>query len=174
MKANVPKYENLIVNERRIARFWSKVNKSDGCWEWTGAKNNGYGMFWNCYTHRLAFHYLRGPVPADMELDHLCRNRGCVNPDHLEIVTGKENLMRSESFVAINAQKTQCPQGHPYDGENLWIIKTGPRKGKRECRACALDYARSVTGRKNNREAVRRYRARLKSECANGAAEGEA
>lgn len=174
MMANVLKYENLRQNERRMLRFWSKVDKSENCWEWTGAKNNGYGMFWNCYAHRLAFHHLVGPVPADLELDHLCRNRSCVNPEHLEAVTGKENLMRSESFVAINAQKTHCPKDHPYEGENLWIVRSGKRIGKRECRACALEYARSESGLKNNREAVRRYRARLKAECANGAERSEA
>lgn len=76
--------------------FWAKVNKTDGCWEWTAFKDrDGYGKFMSPglpqYAHRTAWHFLIGPIPAGMQLDHMCHNRGCVNPGHLRIVTNGEN-----------------------------------------------------------------------------------
>jgi hypothetical protein len=77
-----------------------------------------------------------GAVPEGLELDHLCRVRGCVNPKHLEPVTHRENLMRGESWSAVNARKTHCPEGHPYDETNTYI----DGKGRRRCRECARAY----------------------------------
>lgn len=124
-------------------RFWAKVNK-DGplwngtpCWVWTGAKKpNGYGNFGISgrvvYAHRFAYEILVGVIPAGFEADHLCRNRACVNPEHLDSVTHKVNVLRGQSPTAMHAQATHCPQGHPYDLLNTAIR----RSGRRRCRAC--------------------------------------
>ena len=112
-------------------RFWSKVNKTAECWLWTGALNHyGYGAFHldgNArMAHRLAYAWLVGPIPSGLTLDHLCRNRACVNPAHLEPVTLAENKRRGESPAAVNARKTKCLRGHPLTR----------RSDGRYCRVC--------------------------------------
>lgn len=114
------------------------VLRDDQCWPWLGYKTqDGYGQF--CIhgkmkrAHRLAYeHFRQELIPTGMQLDHLCRNRGCVNPWHTEIVTNRENAARGVSFSALNMKKTHCPKGHPYSGENLIIRK----KNWRDCRIC--------------------------------------
>ncbi len=105
---------------------------TESCWIWTGAlKEKGYGQVnWrgnNKRAHRLFYECFKGPIPEGMMLDHLCRVRRCVNPDHLEPVTAKTNSQRG-----YFAMKTHCPRGHEYSGENLIISK----KGHRHCKAC--------------------------------------
>lgn len=87
------------------------------------------------YVHRVAWETLRGPIPDGMQLDHLCRQRACWNPDHLEPVSPRENVLRGVGITAMNAKKTHCPQGHPYDDANTGITSTG----KRRCRACGRE-----------------------------------
>jgi len=126
-------------------RFWAKVNEAapNGCWEWTGARDRGYGRFSDgrrtVYAHRFAYEELVGPIPEGKQLDHLCRNRACVKviadksgPAHLEPVTGRVNTLRSKGVTAIAARATRCPQGHPYDLHNTYF---NPR-GHRSCRTC--------------------------------------
>lgn len=110
---------------------------SDGCWEWTKTVNNaGYGQISvngrQEMTHRVAYVLWVGPIPDGMQLDHLCRNRPCCNPAHLEPVTPRENYLRGESVCAQNARKTHCPRGHEYDEANTYVDKAGSRN----CRAC--------------------------------------
>ena len=126
------------------ARFWQRVEKTDGCWNWKGfLRPDGYGIISIRHftrhhilvrVHRVSYELIKGRIPEGMILDHLCRNRLCVNPDHLEPVTNKENLLRGETVYAINARKTHCPWGHPLSGDNL--AEDDLRKGKRHCKIC--------------------------------------
>jgi len=128
-------------------RFWRMVaypNGRNGCWVWTGSGQggNGYGGFRVsqekvAYAHRFSYEMARGSVPLGLELDHLCRVRRCVNPDHLEPVTRLENIRRSPLVGLIQRTRTQCPKGHLYSDENTYF---NPRKGRgvnRVCRACS-------------------------------------
>lgn len=127
-----------------LQRLLAKVAPGgDGCWVWTaGFHRDGYGQFKSggrtVPAHRAAYELLVGEVPDGLVLDHLCRNRACVNPRHLEPVTNRENVLRGETFVAENLAKTHCPNGHPYSGENLAFTPDG----RRRCRACARDLSR--------------------------------
>lgn len=108
-----------------------------GCWLWIGPLHtNLYGRIIvqgeRIYAHQLSYRLFRGPVPDGLELDHLCRTPCCVNPDHLEPVTHKENCLRGRSMCARNAVKTHCPAGHPYDERNTRF----PIGGGRKCRKC--------------------------------------
>lgn len=118
-------------------RFWSKVDKSalGGCWSWIGCKaRGGYGMFRlgkMVLAHRIAYEAYIGDIPQGLEIDHLCRNRSCVNPEHLELVTHQENTLRGDTLTAANARKTHCPRGHLYDAIDI--------RGRRWCRMCHDD-----------------------------------
>jgi len=117
--------------------FWRHVLKTETCWEWSGGTNNGYGRFHHTsigsvYAHRLAYEMVRGPIPDGLSIDHLCRNTRCVNPDHLEAVPIKENILRGTSPSAQHAIKTHCVAGHLFDDENTYR----PARGGRECKAC--------------------------------------
>jgi hypothetical protein len=152
-------------------RFWSKVDKSGECWLWMGTKSRGYGQFYlygrGWPAHRLAYELVIAPIPEGLQLDHLCRVRHCVNPDHLEAVTNKVNCLRGVSPWAVNARKTDCPQGHPYSGENLYTAPSGARY----CRTCNRKqtrersrerYATDAAYRESCREATARYNAKKK------------
>jgi len=133
--------------ERRFVPHVEKL--SNGCWKWLGSKmRNGYGQMKiggvHYAAHRYAYEQLRGPIPAGLELDHLCRNRGCTNPDHLEPVTHAENIRRGDTTRTFNSSKTHCPHGHEYTEEN-----TAHRGRRRHCRACDRLRARHNRERAN-------------------------
>lgn len=130
-------------------RFWPKVDKlgPGGCWLWTASTDRyGYGRIHVGTSradsklkaaHNVAYELLIGPIPVGLELDHLCRITACVNPAHLEPVTHRENLLRSDSVSGKAARVTHCPQGHLYDKQNTRVTN-----GVRQCRACDREYQR--------------------------------
>lgn len=132
-------------------RFITKfvVLGDDACWPWTASLlRNGYGRFGFAagdirLAHRVAYEFWIGPVPEGLQVDHVrewgCTMRHCVNPNHLEAVTQRENLLRGNGWAGLNSRKVRCPRGHDYNAENTLIYS-----GRRECREC-------------NRQACARY-----------------
>lgn len=130
------------------ARFAIKVKRSTetDCWNWIAARTKsglGYGLFSVRgklhVAHRLSYEWFIDEIPEGLQLDHLCRNMGCVNPDHLESVTLHENnVVRGQGKAAVNAKKTHCPKDHPFDDMNTYVDKTG----RRHCRECSRKHAR--------------------------------
>ena len=126
-------------------RFTSKHSIGTGCWEWHAyLDRDGYGTFWldgtNRRAHRVAYEIYIGPIPDGLELDHLCRNRACVRPDHLEPVTSQVNNLRGEGPAAAFARATHCVKGHLLDGENLYERPGGGRRCIECGRAAARRY----------------------------------
>src|SRR5579859_8174193 len=125
-----------------LTRFESKYipEPNSGCWLWLGAIwKNGYGAFMlgsnNITAHRAAYRLLKGDISPELEVDHLCRNRACVNPDHLEAVSGKVNTLRGLSPTAINHRKLFCDHGHELKDDNV-VIQFHAGTPRRICRTC--------------------------------------
>jgi hypothetical protein len=138
-------------------RFESYISHEalSGCWLWAGEWNDGgYGRLWirgkNHQAHRLSYELHKGPIPDGLTIDHLCRVRCCVNPDHLEPVTMRENTLRGTGPTALNVLKTSCPAGHLYTPDNTRI----DARGRRSCRECDKLCSRLTK---------RRWRARLRA-----------
>jgi len=140
----VPRYvaAHAPAEVQAATRFWAdvQVGGSDECWPWTGVlTDEGYGRFWvsrssRPMAHRVAYQALVGPVPDGMQLDHLCRNRACCNPEHLEPVSSAENTRRGESPAALNRRKTHCHRGHPLTPDNVYERTDRPGRMCRQCR----------------------------------------
>uniref|UniRef100_A0AAT9JAA2 ORF17 n=1 Tax=Nitrosopumilaceae spindle-shaped virus TaxID=3065433 RepID=A0AAT9JAA2_9VIRU len=119
-------------------RFMIKIEQNGNCWQWIASKDpSGYGKFMLnkklISSHRISYELFKGEIPKGLQIDHLCRNRACVNPEHMEVVTQKENLRRGDktNIGRNNRLKTHCPQGHEYIKENL--VKSDPG---RKCKIC--------------------------------------
>lgn len=132
LKAFESKYLVLLKS-----RFLSKVEKAGSCWNWLGyIEKEGYGacsvkgVMWKA--HRVSFELFKNEIPEGFQIDHLCRNRKCVNPEHLDAVTPKINVLRSNAPTAVNARRTHCRRGHELRGENLHVTTIGGRR----CKAC--------------------------------------
>ena len=134
------------IPERRIAKLKStSVSVEGDCWIWTKATTwNGYGLSAlngkKTTAHRVMYGLHNGPIPDGLELDHLCRNRLCVNPEHLEPVTHSINLRRG-------LEATGCKRGHPYSPENFSLINRANGKFERRCKACHRERNRNAKSR---------------------------
>ena len=118
-------------------RFWNNIIKTDTCWLWQGSLGNRYGALSvnnkKVLAHRFSYELHVGPIPVGLELDHLCRVPACVNPEHLEAVTHRSNVLRGESGSALAARQTHCMNGHELTPENCYEpTKENPRR----CIAC--------------------------------------
>lgn len=152
-----------------IDAFAKHTDKNSGgsCWVWTGAKFvSGYGMMVVNYkylrAHRWAYEYFVGPIPNGLELDHLCRNKLCVNPDHLEAVTHKVNMERSVHPMGPRPKPvSSCKRGHEFNAENTDYRPTSTGGVSRNCRICQKIHKASPEA-KAAKNAARREKTRLK------------
>lgn len=143
-------------------RFWEKVTKTDACWLWKATTSpDGYGRYSAAgkthQAHRLAYEMVKGEIPAGLSIDHLCRVRHCVNPDHLEPVTPQENSRRGLGGAYLKV-RTHCPRGHAYDEGNTKVSA----KGTRSCLECQARYRATYMERHGDRERERWRRGREK------------
>ena len=132
-----------------VERFWTKVEKTPACWNWMASKTGGYGRFpvnghpsGRKYqrAHRVSYEMHKGPIPDGLVLDHLCRNPSCVNPDHLEAVTNRENVCRGAGVNFVTHRSGYCRRGHPRTPENLI---------GRDCRICKNQRRREAWRRRS-------------------------
>lgn len=130
------------LTNREFELFTLKFLMGKGCWTWLAYRMpSGYGRFsyknhGGQYAHRISYEEFVGPIPDGLQIDHKCKNRGCVRPSHLEAVTAEENLRRSTAWSAdayAKRKKDHCPLGHPYSAENTYFYPDGRYK----CRICS-------------------------------------
>lgn len=157
------------ITTKLLTRIFSSIKVSTEhfhngipCWEWQLAKVGGYGVISikrrNSYAHRYIYQLFVETIPSNMQCDHLCRVRHCVNPAHIEITTPKTNTLRGEAIQAKNAKKTHCIHGHAFDKRNTYYRKNG---GGRSCRRCYVEKYSSGVG--HNRDKTHCVRGHLYS-----------
>jgi hypothetical protein len=140
--AQIVRLNGWELDEAQRAYVWDRVHRGEVCWAWTGTIGpDGYGRLWFngviYMAHRIVYELLMGPITEET-LDHLCRNRPCVRPSHLEPVSRGENMLRGETNAGRNRRKTHCVRGHPFDEENTRFRATGGRR----CIACSREDSR--------------------------------
>lgn len=144
--------------EQVLERLTAKVHKTEHCWLWTAATtHDGYPRFASrsipgeIFAHRVSYILLVGPIAPGLQVDHLCRVRHCVNPDHLEPVTPQVNHQRADHYAMGRGHRgwTHCVHGHPFSGDNLHIAPNG----RRVCRTCSRDAQRRMKARRRARTA---------------------
>lgn len=141
------------MNADDVNRFWSKVEAQGDCLVWVAGKTAaGYGNFKvggrDVYAHRFAYEAFVAEIPDGLTMDHLCRNRACVNTAHLEPVTRRVNTLRGEGYTAQQARKTHCKRGHEFTPENTYSWRGG-----RICRSCRAEYSHNRFATRAEREA---------------------
>lgn len=134
------------VSDRLLPRIEGVAPDDRGCLIWPGALNhNGYGVIAdqgrrvNLLVHRVVYQLQRGEITEGLEPDHLCRVRACFNPDHIELVDHRTNILRGETRPAENSRKTHCLRGHEFTASNTMLRKNGRQ---RQCRTCVNDAQR--------------------------------
>lgn len=161
-----------MMTRSELQRFTAKIayDGLTGCWKWTGALlkgarpgQGGYGIFdaggRTRTAHKVSYEHFVGSVPEGLMLDHfVCETRRCVNPAHMRPVSARENALRSDGITAANAAKRSCPQGHLYEGDNVWWVD---KSGRRHCRACSTARTRAWQAA-HGAEYMREYRRRRK------------
>jgi len=155
--------DRRAIREKEIERFFRYClpEPNSGCWLWMGTVDSkGYGNMrvgntktgrGLVRTHRFSYELHKGPIPNDLCLDHLCRVRSCCNPNHLEPVTLRENILRGEALSARRARQTHCKNGHEFTPENTRLSA----KGERVCRICYREWDRRRYARDRQRDRVR-------------------
>lgn len=130
-----------------LSNVMGKVRQDEtGCWIWDGNLSQwGYAKY-PINVHRFTYEQFVGLIPEGLEINHLCEHPACVNPEHLEAVTHRENMAYGHTIIAQQLRRTHCPEGHPYDGPNLY---TDPR-GNRQCRECRRRDMRAYRGRRRS------------------------
>lgn len=126
----------------------NKLQAKSRCWPWTGPlSGKGYGLIYRpgiktLWAHRITWEALNGPIPAGLQIDHICRNHSCVNPRHMRVVTCRENVLAGNGHTAVNARKLSCLHGHALVPGNLYV-----HKGHRLCKTCRNFRNRSYKAR---------------------------
>jgi len=127
----VARKNQIIRDKKKYITERIKVD-DNGCWNYPHSVNvKGYSRIQGNYAHRVSYELFKSKIPEGLTIDHLCKNKICINPEHLEAVTGVENVRRSDAAPSINARKTHCIRGHLLSGNNLKMSQ-----GKRQCRTC--------------------------------------
>lgn len=148
----------IHLDDKQKAHLKIKID-DNGCWVWqAGLSSQGYGVYKKQGAHRVIYKMYKGDIPEGLTLDHLCRVRNCVNPDHLEPVTQAENNRRGdhsncgEHLAEVQRKKTHCPQGHEYNENNTRYDYTSTRGVRaRRCKQCDIDKAKRYKEKKHGK-----------------------